>query len=139
MLTHKSNYKMYRLTLEELQNANLPDHGVYFIYLFDNKAKPCNINRLLGIDSSGLLYIGAAARTTLKYRLSAFFNSMNPQRRQNNHSGGCKVLGIASLRSFVDENVLYFEVLDSEDAMEEERIQLSLYRESFGEVPPLNG
>lgn len=65
-------YKRKHLRSEEPTNIiNMVDgkSGVYKIYLLNNRA----INRLIGCDESGLLYIGHAADSNgLRKRISDF-------------------------------------------------------------------
>jgi hypothetical protein len=125
--------------LNELQSLEIRRHGIYYIYLIDKHKNPCVINRFLKSDKTGLLYIGAAERTTLKYRLNSFLNSMSSGRRQNNHSGGNKIFVNPSLAHHINKHFLFFGFEESENAKELERIKLSEYRYEFGEAPPLNG
>jgi hypothetical protein len=74
------------LTLINIQNVEFETSGVYEIYLCEKDGAPIPINRFYKTDIKGLVYIGAAERTKISYRLSNFLNSMNPTRRQNNHS-----------------------------------------------------
>lgn len=134
------------LNMEKLNDENIKtkeisqNNGVYKIYLMkDNTINPIKIVRILRNDDSGLIYIGAAEKTTLQYRLKCFINSKNPNYKQRNHSAGVKIKNNKNLLSFINNNELFFEVIICKKAMDEERTQLENYRNEFGELPPLNG
>jgi hypothetical protein len=129
--------EMKELTPVNIQDLDTP--GVYRIFLFDSKGKPCTINRFIGSDSSGLIYIGAAEKTTIRYRLNAFLRSMDAAYRQDNHSGGKKVANNDRLREYIQDRRLFFSVECCEDAKVKELDAIKEYVKGFGEVPPLNG
>ena len=109
----------------------LKKSGVYKIYLF-NKNKPIPIKRFINIDKSGLLYIGAAEKTTIYYRLNCFLNSINPSKKQNNHSAGNKIKNNEHLIKIIEENNLMFEIIRIKKEIKD-------YFMKYGEIPPLNG
>lgn len=130
------------MEMKELTPANIQDldtPGVYRIFLFDSKGKPCAINRFIGSDSSGLIYIGAAEKTTIRYRLNAFLRSMDAAYRQDNHSGGKKVKERSVVANLVKNKRLFFSYLESLNAKKLETKELLKYIDKHGEVPPLNG
>jgi len=129
--------EMKELTLSNIQDLNKP--GIYRIFLFDSKGKSSTINRFIGSDPSGLIYIGAAEKTTIKYRLNAFLRSMDVKYKQNNHSAGNKVLKNEGLNGLVDLNRLFFSVVHCANAKEMESEAIRSYVQDYGEVPPLNG
>lgn len=62
---------MLKLTIENLKtDKKLKDHGVCKIYLFNENS--LTIQRVLKPDEIGLIYIGAAEKTELIYRLRCF-------------------------------------------------------------------
>jgi hypothetical protein len=127
---------------KELTFSNIKDldeHGVYHIFLFDSEGEPSTINRFIGSDPSGLIYIGAAEKTTIRYRLNAFLRSMDVKYKQNNHSAGNKVLKNEGLNGLVDLNRLFFSVVHCANAKEMESEAIHSYAQKYGEVPPLNG
>jgi hypothetical protein len=131
---------MKPLSLTNLQNnTSLSKHGVYTLYLCDSYGKPVPINRLCGVDKEGRLYIGAAEKTALSYRLMAFIHSKNPDRRQNNHSAGVKIFENQNLQEWLKQYTLYFDVGIAPNAKTIEKQALKKYKDAFGEVPPLNG
>lgn len=116
----------------------LKQNGVYKIFLFKDE-KPLVIPRFLANDETGLVYIGAAEKTALAYRLTCFLASKNSTTKQNNHSGGNKIRLNHKLVQFTSDLVLMYKVILTPEAKEKEREMLKNYSIEFGEVPPLNG
>ena len=130
---------MNKLLLDTIStNPKLRKPGVYKIYLY-RENKPITIPRFLKDDVSGLLYIGAAEKTPLYYRLNCFINTINPSKKQNNHSGANKVMNNKSLDKIIKVSSLMFDFILSSKAKMQEKKELKDYFEEFGEVPPLNG
>jgi len=131
---------MKSFTLTEINTKELlTSNGVYTIHLCDFNGNKIPIHRLCGEDSEGMIYIGAAQKTSLSYRLKTFFHSMNPQRRQNNHSAGNKISENENLRKWLNNHCLYFNVEITLNPKNLERNKLKEYKMKFGEIPPLNG
>ena len=130
---------MQLLTINNLKSdTNIDVPGVYQIYIQDNN-KPLIINRLLKQDDSGLIYIGAAEKTNIHYRLKCFLNSKDPDRRQNNHTAGNKILHQVKLQKLIDQNKLFYNFITTKEAKKLEKSLIRKYINEFGEVPPLNG
>jgi DNA gyrase/topoisomerase IV subunit B len=128
---------MKTLTIENIKSdKTLMEHGVYRIYLFNES--PLKIQRFLKTDDSGLIYIGAAEKTELVYRLSCFLNTIK-NNKQNNHSAGFKVKTNKNLNSFITNNTLMYDVIIDLNAKKIEKNLIEKYKLEFGEVPPLNG
>lgn len=128
---------MKKLTIENIRSdKTLIEHGVYRIYLFNES--PLKIQRFLKPDESGLIYIGAAEKTELVYRLSCFLNTIK-NNKQNNHSAGFKVKTNKNLNSFINNNTLMYDVIIDLNAKKNEKNLIEKYKFEFGEVPPLNG
>ena len=130
---------MRPLTLFNIQNVELETSGVYEIYLCEKDGVPVPLNRFYITDVKGLIYIGAAEKTKISYRLSNFLNSMDPTRRQNNHSAGSKISSNPNLRNWMSQYFLYFNPIPTNHAKDKERELLKKYQSIFGELPPLNG
>jgi hypothetical protein len=128
-----------QLTIENVRNSKLEKPGVYFIYLCDSNGSINTVNRLCKLDTDGLLYIGAAEKTFISYRLTNFIYSMDVSRKQNNHSAGRKLCENLCLRNWVSNYCLYFDVVFTTDAKSKETWYLTKYKAEFGELPPLNG
>jgi len=109
--------------------------GTYRVYWI-KKGTPQKINRLLGTDITGLLYIGQAEGSVQgrlnNFRCTAFLNSTN-------HSGAKKYRKIKGINRIIKSDELFFTVSYCNNSKEEEKKQLDAYRNKYGEVPPLNG
>lgn len=128
---------MKKLTIENIKlDERLKSPGVYKIYLFNKN--PLTIQRLFKPDENGLIYIGAAEKTELIYRLSCFLNTIKNE-KQNNHSAGFKVKSNENLKKFLTQNTLIYDVILDLNAKKLEKNLIKKYKLEFGEVPPLNG
>lgn len=128
---------MKKLTIENIKlDESLKNPGVYKIYLFNKN--PLTIQRLLKPDESGLIYIGAAEKTELIYRLNCFLNTIKNE-KQNNHSAGFKVKTNENLKRFLTQNTLMYDIILDLNAKKLEKNLIEKYKFEFGEVPPLNG
>jgi hypothetical protein len=130
---------MLPLTLQNIQRIQYNTSGVYFIYLCDSGGNKVFINRLCKTDEDGVVYIGAAEKTTITYRLTNFLHSMNPDRKQNNHSAGKKINDNITLKKWLSSFSLYFDIISTPNAKNLEFDYLIKYKSEFGELPPLNG
>ena len=126
--------------MKKLNNLNikgLEKKGVYKIYLyFENKPYP--INRILKVDSSGLVYIGCTKKQNFEKRLNNFILS-SEKVKTNNHSGGNKISINDNLKKLISSGKLMFEIIEFDNPLEEERKMIDQYFDEFGEKPPLNG
>jgi len=129
---------MELLTIQNINKIEDNKFGVYKIYLYEN-GNPIVIRRFLKDDSSGLIYIGSAQKTSIRYRLTCFLKSTDPLYRQNNHSGGDKIKNNSNLREFVNKKQIMFELETFNNPRDLERNLLIAYRQSYGELPALNG
>lgn len=109
--------------------------GLYRIYWIRNGI-PQIINRLAGVDNSGLLYIGQTDGTLRnrlnEFRCSAFLNSTN-------HFAGLKYRTYQVLNNLINPDELFAEIYPCENSYQVETEQLKNYSLIYGEVPPLNG
>ena len=129
--------KLKKLTLENVNQIN--HNGIYRIFLCNKNGNQVKVKRFCGIDNEGLIYIGAAQETTISNRLTNFIHSMNKTRKQNNHSAGKKICDNNQLSNYISKNTLYFDCIKVSNAKNREKTLLKLYKETYGEVPPLNG
>jgi len=130
---------LYQLDNQTLRsNPELKKSGVYKIYLY-RKNKPISIKRFLNTDNSGLIYIGAAEKRPIYNRLCCFIKSINPNVRQNNHSGGKKVKENKMLLKHIGNSKLMFEYILTKKAKFLEKREIKNYSYKYGETPPLNG
>lgn len=115
---------------------NIPESGgVYHIRSFkDNKV--IKINRVLGIDNKGILYIGKS--DNLRERLRMLWRVLNPKLEATAHTFGKKYNDNKKLRFVFPLKTLYvsFEVAEEPKNLESEL--LDKYFIKFGEVPPFN-
>lgn len=125
-------------TIDEL-GFKIKHPGIYKIYCLSKSKKPI-LQRICDKDCEGLLYIGAS-KSDISYRLKCFINSMNPNRRQNNHAAAIKIIENSKLSQFLSQYKLFFEftIHTTDDAIAFERQEFFTYRQKFGELPPLNG
>jgi hypothetical protein len=115
---------MQNLSLENILLLNNSSKGTYRIFLCTEDGNPIDIHRLIGVDHSGLMYIGSSENNSIQYRLKCFLHSMDISRKQNNHSGGLKICRNLNLQKFLENKQLRFDFV---------------VKNEFGEVPPLNG
>ena len=130
---------MHTLSLQNILQLSNSSKGVYRIFLFKENGKPIDIQRILGVDYSGLMYIGSSENNSIQYRLKCFLHSMDVSRKQNNHSGGLKICTNLKLQQFIENKQMMFDFIVENEARNLERELLKSYRNEFGEVPPLNG
>jgi hypothetical protein len=130
---------MQLFTKENIELLSSNTKGIYRIFLFENDNEPHKIMRLLGIDESGLLYIGSSQNNSIQYRLKCFIHSSDNTRKQNNHSGGMKIFNNPNLQKHLTDKQLMFDYIAHPTARELERVLLNEYKLQYGEVPPLNG
>ncbi len=109
--------------------------GVYkIIAIRDGNIIP--IKRFLGIDDTGVLYIGKATLFTnrvidLKKSISPFYNG-------SSHICGRRYKSNPNIALQFPFPILFIELIQSDKPEELERELLNDYRLVFGEVPPLN-
>lgn len=113
--------------------------GVYVIYALNPDLSPQPINRVLGADINGVLYIGQTTHQDFQTRIGKFLSVMNPNLAARNHSGALNFKEIIRLREKFPLSVLYFSIMPCDNPKIEETRLIEEYRQIFGEVPPLNG
>jgi len=133
---------------EDIRNSELGTRaGVYFLRCLRGE-KAANeyrsVQRFLGVDSSGILYIGSGDRAcdrlgTLRKALCAAAG------RQEYAAVSCHGVGkrysshrVQELYPFKYLCVTITEVVPGEDKYSVEQRILDKYQEQFGEVPPFN-
>lgn len=109
--------------------------GVYKIIAVKNNQR-VPINRFLGTDDEGILYIGKA--TSYIDRVIGLRKSIVPGYRGNSHICGRRYKSNPRIASFFPYETLYIELVPSESPEILERKLLVEYSDMFGEVPPLN-
>jgi hypothetical protein len=111
--------------------------GVY-ILCATRGGQAVKIERLLGSDDSGILYIGQTSKQSLSDRVEMFKRVMNPNLNSTAHSGALNIKLYSKLREFVSDLDLLFEVRVSDEPKVLEASILHDYLSQFGELPPLN-
>jgi hypothetical protein len=109
--------------------------GVYFIYSYNNQI-PIRINRVLGTDVEGLLYIGKSIN--LRERLRMLWRVLNPKQNATAHTFGTKYNKNKNLRETFPLNSLYVSFIITTEPQILESELLDKYFLQYGEVPPFN-
>ena len=109
--------------------------GVYFIHSYNNQI-PIRINRVLGTDVEGLLYIGKAIN--LRERLRMLWRVLNPKQNATVHTFGTKYNKNKNLRETFPLNSLYVSFIITTEPQILESELLDKYFLQYGEVPPFN-
>ena len=121
---------------EDLFWKNIPEvGGVYHIYCYKGK-KPITINRVLGIDNQGILYIGKS--DNLRERLRMLRRVLNPNLKATAHTFGSKFNDNKKLRKAFPLKSLFIKYQVSKESKKLEKDLLDQYFQNFGEVPPFN-
>ena len=109
--------------------------GVYFIYSLNNNI-PIKLDRVLGADEEGVLYIGKSEN--LRERLRMLWRVLNPKLKATAHTFGTKYNNNKKLREAFPLNSLYvsFRITTNPKTLESEL--LDKYFSNYGEVPPFN-
>jgi hypothetical protein len=110
--------------------------GVYHIYSLDPKNKPKKLQRLIGKDEEGILYIGKSEN--LRERLRMLWRVLNPDLNATAHTFGEKYNTYQVLKSNFPLNTLAIKFRCSNNAKELEIKLIDEYINIFGEVPPFN-
>lgn len=130
----------YPLNSNPILPVNIANQkGVYVIYALNPDETPQPINRVLGTDKNGVLYIGQTTDQVFKTRLDSFKRVMNPALAANNHSGALNMKEIERLRQRFPITNLFVSIIPSATPKQDETRMIEEYRQEFGEVPPLNG
>lgn len=109
--------------------------GVYKVIATDSE-KPVAIQRLLDIDTEGVLYIGKA--TSFLERVIFLKTSTDPDYESSNHEFGVRYKKHETMKTKFPYDKLFvrLEASDKPDNLESEA--LKNYHDKFGELPPLN-
>ena len=133
---------MYLLSSEEVWQKLARDHGdkggVYKLHCLDeeNDSTFIPINRILGVDQEGVLYIGKAS--LIRNRIGDLMKSLSPTHKSFNHPAGIRYASNKKLQESFPFDRLCVTVLPSETPNDSEVHEMRKYFEEYGEVPPLN-
>ncbi len=109
--------------------------GVYkIIAVRDGQRVP--VNRFLGTDNEGILYIGKA--TSFIDRVIDLKKSIAPDYRGAGHICGRRYKANPNIAKFFPYEILHIELIVTDKPEELERQLLNDYSHLYGEVPPLN-
>jgi hypothetical protein len=115
---------------------NIPEGGgVYNIHCIKDK-KPIKINRVLGIDNQGILYIGQSEN--LRARIRMLWRVLNPKLKATAHTFGSKYNENKKLKKAFPLKSLYVSYQITKEPKTLETNLLDKYFAKFGEVPPFN-
>jgi len=112
--------------------------GVYKLYSLTDEGTPKPVNRILGTDFEGVLYIGCSPDRPLQDRLKDAIKAFSPNYKSCPHSGGRKYSSMPKVQKAFPFQTLAitYEITDEPRKRETELIEE--YCQIFGEEPPLN-
>lgn len=137
--TNMTKAELFLFSDKNLSNVISERHagkgGVYkIIAVRDGRTIP--VNRFLGTDTEGVLYIGKA--TSFIKRVIDLKKSIAPDYKGTAHICGRRYKSNPNIAKFFPYEILHVQFIESQDPPKLERQLLSEYANTFGEVPPLN-
>jgi len=109
--------------------------GVYKLVAAKD-GKRIAVQRWLGNDEEGILYIGRA--TSFLNRVINLKKSIAPDYSDKSNNAGIRFKALVKVDKQLSYNCLYVELLESESPGEVEKALLLAFVEKFEELPPLN-
>lgn len=109
--------------------------GVYKIIAVSG-GKRVPVNRFLGTDDEGVLYIGKA--TSFLSRVIDLKKSISPAHNGSAHICGRRYKSLPKIAEHFPFEMLQIELIPSDTPEVLEGLLLDTYRHRYGEVPPLN-
>lgn len=94
------------------------------------------INRFLGTDNEGVLYIGKT--TSYLDRVLDLKKSISPNYKGTKHICGRRYKSNPNIALKFPYKILYIDLLFSDEPEKYEKVLLTDYIKIYGEVPPLN-
>jgi hypothetical protein len=133
----KKIQKMKIISLAENTFWNhIPEFGgVYLIQSYFNQI-PIRLNRVLGTDEEGVLYIGKSEN--LRERLRMLWRVLNPKLEVTAHTFGTKYNSNQKLREAFPMKSLFVSYRITSEPKTLESELLDKYFLKYGEVPPFN-
>lgn len=110
--------------------------GIYVLSCLDEEGNEIPISRLLGIDPSGVLYIGMAS--SFLDRVIDLKKSLSPKHASRAHECGARYKEHQGISSSFSYERLQVNLIGSSEPRATEREALQSYMTKFGELPPLN-
>jgi hypothetical protein len=132
MFFHLASEDLYDLIAAELGEVS---HATYKLLAMRGGA-PIPIPRFLDVDSSGVLYIGKSSSFT--ERLGYLRKSILPAYQGSSHICGRRYKCTPRITEQFPPDTLYIQILPCDNPHDEEKRQLAVYQQRYGEVPPLN-
>lgn len=120
---------------QKINERHLERGGIYKVIVV-NDAKPVIINRFLGNDSSGLIYLGKA--NSFLDRVIGLKKTISENFKSKSHIGGRRYNSNINIAKKFPFTNLYLELIEAQNPIIMERELLKKYFDEFGEVPPLN-
>jgi hypothetical protein len=112
--------------------------GVYKVVALHN-GKRVAVNRFLGTDTNGILYIGKATSfVDIVDRVIELKKSIAPAYKGKGHICGRRYKANPNIAAKFPIDTLHLELVPSDEPERLERALLHEYRSLFGEAPPLN-
>lgn len=131
--------KEYRLSSDTLWNElheDFKESGGAYILFSKKNGKIVQIDRFLGKDTEGVLYIGKA--TSYIIRVIDLKKTLDPSYKSNPHIGGRRYYLNRRIQEVFPYVNLYVSLYGHPNPSQKEKALLEEYFQKFGEVPPLN-
>lgn len=109
--------------------------GVYILFS-KTEDKIVTIDRLLGNDEKGVLYIGMAKNYL--DRVIELKKSLSPDHNSFGHECGYRWKQHKGIYTKFPYNTLFIKLIETDDPRKLESELLKRYEKTFGELPPLN-
>ena len=122
---------MYLLSSKEVWQKLETDHGnkggVYKLHCLEegDESRFMPINRILGVDQEGVLYIGKAS--VIRNRIGDLMKSLSPDHKSFNHPAGMRYTSNQKLQKFFPFDRLCVTILPSENPDGEEINEMREY------------
>lgn len=120
---------------EQIKERHQQKGGVYKVIALRDGQRVL-INRFLGADPNGILYIGKA--TSFIERVTDLKKSISPEYKGSGHICGRRYKANPNIAKLFPYHILHIELIETDTPEEMERSLLTEYASFYGEVPPLN-
>lgn len=121
----------------EIEGTHGESGGAYIVRCFEDlEDTVIPIDRLLGVDVSGILYVGAA--TCFTDRVITLKKSVSSGHNDTNHEFGVRYKESCSIQQRFRAERLVVTLVESENPIAEEAGILERYLQRYGELPPFN-
>jgi hypothetical protein len=116
-----------------------PGPGIYRLIGLDDANMPAVLNRLLGQDHTGTLYIGCEGKNfAVRSRLTKLVRSLRDYRYNDEHGAGYRLRSHPILSQRFPKSRLAITWHYTNECKLAEDCLLDAYFTSFGDLPPLN-